>query len=68
MPSSKNKRLLYDFNKSCKFTTFLNKGDIFSYYGYRYLTFSSSGRPLDEIEFEGQPLKNKGGLFKKETD
>jgi len=38
------------------------------YYGYRYLTFSSSGRPLDEIEFEGQPLKNKGGPFKKETD
>jgi hypothetical protein len=67
MPSAKNKRLLFDFNKSCKMTTFLNKGDIFSHFGYRYLTFSSLGRPLDEIEFEGQPLKNKGGPFKNDN-
>jgi len=68
MPNSKKKKILYDFNKKCEFSTFLNSGDILSRFGNRYLTFNPAGLPLDEIEFQGNPLKNKGALFNEKLD
>lgn len=68
MPNSRNKRLLNDFNHSCKFSTYLDKGDILAKFGHRYLTFNHYAKPKDEIEFEGMPLKNLGGPFIEQED
>ena len=68
MPNSKKTKLLYDYNNACRLSTFLDKGDIFSQFGFRFLTFSNRGNPLDEIEFKGTALRDKGGQFHDDLD
>lgn len=68
MPNAKKKNLIYDFNSCCRLSTFTNEGDILTMFGHRYLTFDGQGNTLDEIEFKGLPVKNKGGKFNIELD
>lgn len=49
MPNSSKKRLVDDFNKACKMSTFLENGDILANFAGRFIKFDKNGVPIDEI-------------------
>jgi hypothetical protein len=60
LPNSAKKKLVDDFNRACKASTFLESGDILANFGDRFIKYDKDGFPKDEVFFQGQPTQFLG--------